>query len=103
MVFTRKIAACYRDIAGLLKPGRSFSTTICSGIERVLPMMQEAGLTRVSCASATGTRRSPSGTASALSDSDHYYEPQSFSRLSGRLTAAKMLRGRGASLVDCRP
>jgi SAM-dependent methyltransferase len=49
-----KIAACYRGIAGLLKPGAQFLDydlfRTCGGIETHIAMMQEAGMTRVSCA-----------------------------------------------------
>jgi hypothetical protein len=45
----------------------------------------------------TGTQRSSSGTAIALSDSNRNYEPQSFSRRSDHLAAGKMLRRCGAS------
>jgi SAM-dependent methyltransferase len=49
-----KIAACYRGIAGLLKPGAQFLDydllRSCGGIETHIAMMQEAGMTRVSCA-----------------------------------------------------
>jgi SAM-dependent methyltransferase len=48
------IAACYRGIAGLLKPGAQFLDydlfRSCGGIETHIAMMQEAGMTRVSCA-----------------------------------------------------
>lgn len=47
-----KIAACYRGIAGLLKPGAPFLDydlfRSCGGIELHIAMMQEAGLTRMS-------------------------------------------------------
>jgi SAM-dependent methyltransferase len=49
-----KIAACYRGVAGLLKPGAQFLDydlfRSCGGIETHIAMMQEAGMTRVSCA-----------------------------------------------------
>jgi len=49
-----KIAACYRGITGLLKPGAQFLDydlfRTCGGIEAHIAMMQEAGMTRVSCA-----------------------------------------------------
>jgi len=49
-----KIAACYRRIAGLLNPGAQFLDydlfRTCGGIETHIAMMQEAGMTRVSCA-----------------------------------------------------
>jgi SAM-dependent methyltransferase len=49
-----KIADCYRGIAGLLKPGAQFLDydlfRSCGGIETHIAMMQEAGMTRVSCA-----------------------------------------------------
>lgn len=49
-----QIAACYRGIAGLLKPGAQFLDydlfRSCGGIETHIAMMQEAGMTRVSCA-----------------------------------------------------
>lgn len=49
-----KIAACYRGIAGLLKPGSQFLDydlfRTCGGIETHIAMMQEAGIARVSCA-----------------------------------------------------
>lgn len=48
-----KIAACYRGIAGLLKPGAQFLDydlfRTCGGIETHIAMMQESGITRVSC------------------------------------------------------
>lgn len=48
-----KIAACYRGIAGLLKPGAQFLDydlfRTCGGIETHIAMMQEAGIARVSC------------------------------------------------------
>jgi hypothetical protein len=46
------IAACYRGIAGLLKPGAPFLDcdlfAMSGGIETHIGMMQEAGMSRVS-------------------------------------------------------
>lgn len=49
-----KIAVCYRGVANLLKPGAQFLDydlfRSCGGIEAHIAMMQDAGMTRVSCA-----------------------------------------------------
>lgn len=49
-----KIAACYRGVADLLKPGAQFLDydlfRSCGGIEAHIAMMQDAGMARVSCA-----------------------------------------------------
>lgn len=49
-----KIAAMYRGVAGLLKPGAAFLDydlfRTCGGVETNIAMMQEAGMTRVSLA-----------------------------------------------------
>lgn len=53
-----KIAAVYRGIAGLLKPGATFLDydlfRTCGGIETHIGMMQEVGMTRISLAGDDG-------------------------------------------------